>query len=90
MKNLKVVTGILTLAFVVLMLSSCKDTKKVHNHNDADQTEMKHSETAMVYACPMKCEGDKTYDKEGKCPTCGMDLKEVKTDTEEDHSGHNH
>jgi Cu(I)/Ag(I) efflux system membrane fusion protein len=29
-----------------------------------------------TYSCPMKCEGDKTYDKEGKCPVCKMNLKE--------------
>jgi len=28
-----------------------------------------------VYYCPMKCEGDKTYDKVGKCPICNMKLK---------------
>ncbi|WP_017258309.1 heavy metal translocating P-type ATPase [Pedobacter arcticus] len=27
-----------------------------------------------VYYCPMHCEGDKTYDKPGDCPVCGMDL----------------
>lgn len=26
----------------------------------------------------MKCEGDKTYDKPGKCPVCGMNLREIK------------
>ena len=26
---------------------------------------------------PMKCEGDKTYDKPGKCPKCKMDLKKM-------------
>ncbi|MBC7425880.1 MAG: HAD-IC family P-type ATPase, partial [Bacteroidia bacterium] len=26
------------------------------------------------YYCPMHCEGDKMYDKEGSCPACGMDL----------------
>ncbi len=26
------------------------------------------------YYCPMHCEGDKTYDKPGNCPVCGMDL----------------
>lgn len=26
------------------------------------------------YYCPMHCEGDKMYDKEGSCPVCGMDL----------------
>jgi Cu(I)/Ag(I) efflux system membrane fusion protein len=30
-----------------------------------------------VYACPMKCEGSKTYDKPGSCPVCGMDLVKV-------------
>ena len=29
----------------------------------------------VVYRCPMKCEGSKTYDKAGKCPKCGMNLK---------------
>ena len=32
----------------------------------------------MSYACPMKCEGEKTYPAAGKCPVCGMNLKEVK------------
>ena len=29
-----------------------------------------------IYACPMKCEGDKAYAKEGKCPVCNMNLRE--------------
>lgn len=39
----------------------------VHNHKTKDQGE-------GVYYCPMHCEGDKTYDKPGSCPACGMDL----------------
>lgn len=31
----------------------------------------------VVYQCPMKCEASKTYDKAGKCPNCGMNLKAV-------------
>lgn len=27
------------------------------------------------YYCPMRCEGDKTYDQPGDCPVCGMHLK---------------
>ena len=27
-----------------------------------------------VFYCPMHCEGEKTYDKAGSCPVCGMDL----------------
>jgi len=29
------------------------------------------------YYCPMHCEGDKTYDKPGDCPVCGMHLNKV-------------
>lgn len=41
---------------------------------------------AKAFSCPMKCEKDKTYDKEGKCPSCGMALKEKK----DEHAGHKH
>ncbi len=34
--------------------------------------------TTKAFACPMNCEKDKTYNKAGKCPTCGMALKEKK------------
>tara|TARA_R110000764_G_scaffold51075_1_gene111983 strand:- start:11595 stop:14132 length:2538 start_codon:yes stop_codon:yes gene_type:complete len=29
-----------------------------------------------TFYCPMHCEGDKTYEKTGDCPVCGMDLVE--------------
>ncbi len=29
-----------------------------------------------TFYCPMHCEGEKTYDKPGDCPICGMDLVE--------------
>jgi len=29
-----------------------------------------------IFYCPMHCEGDKTYDKQGNCPVCGMNLVE--------------
>jgi len=29
-----------------------------------------------VFYCPMNCEDEKTYDKAGNCPVCGMDLIE--------------
>ncbi|MBL9032430.1 MAG: efflux RND transporter periplasmic adaptor subunit [Phycisphaerae bacterium] len=32
---------------------------------------------AAKYFCPMKCEGEKTYDEPGRCPVCRMKLKEV-------------
>lgn len=30
--------------------------------------------SAGQYYCPMHCEGEKTYNKPGNCPVCGMDL----------------
>ncbi len=38
----------------------------------------KKAKIAMHYQCPMKCEGDKTYHKNGKCPVCNMQMKAVK------------
>lgn len=75
-----------------MFVTSCGETKKeapasegekkeaVHEHKEGEAEKASESkEMAMaVYACPMKCEGDKTYDKEGSCPKCKMDLKEVK------------
>jgi len=34
----------------------------------------KENASASGYICPMKCEGDQTYDKTGSCPKCGMTL----------------
>ncbi|GGG99058.1 hypothetical protein GCM10011416_16630 [Polaribacter pacificus] len=42
--------------------------------------EPKSKEIATItYQCPMKCEGEKIYHKEGQCPVCNMDLKPVVT-----------
>jgi hypothetical protein len=61
----------IALLSISLTPTGCSDsqkskTEKTHNHN---------AET--VYQCPMKCEGEKTYSEMGKCPECGMDLKEA-------------
>jgi len=34
----------------------------------------KRSKSQPQYFCPMKCEGDKTYDAPGNCPECNMKL----------------
>ena len=36
-----------------------------------------HKNDKGTYYCPMHCEGDKTYDKPGNCPVCGMSLEKV-------------
>jgi P-type Cu+ transporter len=60
---------------------SCCSSKKEHDHenhehkghNHKKDTSSAHNTTGVFY-CPMHCEGDKTYNKAGDCPVCGMDL----------------
>lgn len=63
-------------------------TKKVYDEMTALTTALQKY-VPRVYQCPMKCEGDKTYDKPGKCPKCGMDVQDVKShlDHEAKHGG---
>ncbi|MEP6260950.1 MAG: heavy metal translocating P-type ATPase [Gillisia sp.] len=42
---------------------------------NVEKEQVKGTGTGTFY-CPMHCEGDKTYDKPGDCPVCGMDLVE--------------
>ena len=44
---------------------------------------------ATRYFCPMKCEGEKTYDQPGRCPVCNMRLKEVAPEATRDGQGAN-
>ncbi|BAO56100.1 lead, cadmium, zinc and mercury transporting ATPase [Nonlabens marinus S1-08] len=46
-----------------------------HTHDKKKVEKPKGKGTGTFY-CPMHCEGDKTYDKTGDCPVCGMDLVE--------------
>jgi Cu+-exporting ATPase len=54
----------------------------VHQHDNTMQpvtNKSAHKQSAKgsgVFYCPMHCEGEKTYDKPGNCPVCGMDLLE--------------
>jgi len=62
-----------------------------HNHsmgthapiNSAKESVMASSDTVSMggarYYCPMRCEGDKFYDKPGECPVCGMNLVKEET-----------
>ena len=65
MKSVKI---ILSLAIAMFCFTAADaQTKKVKAK--------KVTPAAAVYQCPMKCEGDKTYTKPGKCPVCNMNLK---------------
>lgn len=48
------------------------------DHHHEHGHEARAQETGKYY-CPMHCEGDKTYDKPGDCPVCGMHLQKAET-----------
>ena len=48
--------------------------KRKHQHHHAHNGD---NQTATRYQCPMKCEGEKTYEKPGDCPVCNMHLAPV-------------
>ena len=66
MKYLKY-TAILFVA--LLALSACN----VGNSKNKNE---------VLYQCPMKCEAEKTYQNEGTCPVCKMDLISMSTSNE--------
>lgn len=47
-----------------------------HQHNTETKTEIPKGKGTGTFYCPMHCEGEKTYNKAGDCPVCGMDLVE--------------
>ncbi len=73
--------------FVIALgtLAACTDTTKTTTEATEKPT-MEMAADAKQYACPMKCEGEKTYTEAGKCPVCKMDLKEIAVaDTDSTH-----
>lgn len=83
--------------FTGLSLTSCcnaekkTDSKKVETVSDEKVSGNEKVASAEGYVCPMKCEGDKVYDKPGKCAECKMDLVATselheKHDKDHDHS----
>ena len=77
----KITTASLLLTAVMFM-ASC-GSKTSENKTEGNATEQTLD---AKYQCPMKCEGDKTYDKPGSCPVCNMDLEKV----EASHEHHDH
>ncbi len=41
-------------------------------------------EQSTNYLCPMRCEGEKTYDHQGNCPVCNMKLMPANHDHDQD------
>lgn len=67
-------------------LKEKKHPQQKHQHNPAQEHQHHHmhehghnhaapKSTGEKYYCPMRCEGEKTYDAPGDCPVCGMHLK---------------
>ena len=47
-----------------------------HHHIKEEKKEVPKGKGTGTFYCPMHCEGEKTYEKPGDCPVCGMDLVE--------------
>lgn len=50
-----------------------------HGYHYEHKTPSTSKEKKGKYYCPMRCEGDKTYEHPGDCPVCGMHLKNAET-----------
>jgi Cu+-exporting ATPase len=50
-----------------------------HHHTETKKDEKPKGKGTGIFYCPMNCEGEKTYDKAGDCPVCGMDLVEERS-----------
>ena len=62
-----------------LVLKNTESQANDHKHNHTEHDHHNHEPVKDgngVFYCPMHCEGEKTYDKAGSCPKCGMDLVE--------------
>lgn len=73
--NMKVKSNNLKLLFSLFMIlfsAACSHDKRAEHAHGQHLT--------GEFACPMQCEGDKTYDKPGNCPVCKMKLVPVKQD----------
>ncbi len=79
----QITTAALLLTSIMFMASCGSKTSE----NKTEKTEQ--TENAM-YQCPMKCEGEKMYDKPGQCPVCKMDLEKVEAKHEHDSTHSNH
>lgn len=51
-------------------------TDKMMHPSNFQNTSNEKPKGSGIFYCPMHCEGDKTYNKAGNCPVCGMDLVE--------------
>ncbi|MBK7807015.1 MAG: copper-translocating P-type ATPase [Saprospiraceae bacterium] len=53
--------------------------KQGHQIDEVKKDEKPKGKGTGTFYCPMHCESEKTYDKSGDCPVCGMDLVEERS-----------
>jgi hypothetical protein len=75
------------LAASIFLTAACSSNDSKRAESEAAATT--DNTQTVAYACPMHCEGEKTYAQAGKCPVCKMDLQEVAM-AETDSTEHNH
>lgn len=68
--NIKV---LILLAGILPIMIACNNDK--NSSGKEDSTTAAKDDHKHAYRCPMNCENGKTYEKEGKCPVCGMQLE---------------
>ena len=65
---MKALKHIFILIITTLLLQTCNSNTKSNSDN------------STTYQCPMKCEGDKTFNKPGNCAVCKMDLQALNSE----------
>lgn len=69
----------LLIAFFALSLTASVNAQTTKSKKAKTTKTTTHAHAAK-YQCPMKCEGDKTYDHARKCPVCNMKLNALPKD----------
>jgi hypothetical protein len=71
------VKKVLALAALIVLVGAVTLGVTGCSRPEETDVEQQVEESAAQYACPMKCENEKTYSNPRNCPVCGMGLKKV-------------
>ena len=69
-------------ALGTMLISGCGNSEQQHKEEATHEHHEGEVHEHEAYQCPMKCEGDKTYEEEGTCPVCKMKLAKVEEHSE--------
>lgn len=82
---MKALITVSLMTLTIIMFASCGGNHQEHSlENDYEKME------SVTFQCPMKCEGDKTYDEPGICPVCKMDLENLEDRDNHNNNHHHH